>query len=86
MQLNRPIIFAAIFIGSVGALQAVLDNKKISRVLIGAYAFTLVLAAVDLFGAGAGKLAGAIALLAAFYVGLTQFPWQQLGHAVTGSK
>lgn len=80
--MNRTILFAALFIGLVGASQAVLNHGKLSRVLIGTYVLLLLLALVDAMGGAARQLASAIAILAALYAGLTQAPWQQLMAAV----
>lgn len=82
MRINRTILFAALFIGLVGAVQAYVNHGKLARVLLGSYVFLLLLSIVDLIGGGASQLASALAILAALYAGLTQAPWQQLMLAV----
>lgn len=80
MTINRPVLFSAVFIGVVSGVHALLNQGKLSRVLIGTYVFILVCALLDVIGLG--QLAAALALLAALYVGMSQFPWQQLLTAV----
>jgi uncharacterized membrane protein len=82
--MNRTVLFAALFIGLVGGLQAFMNHGKLSRVLIGTYVLLLLLALVDAIGGAASQLASALALLAALYAGLTQAPWQQLLRTVNG--
>ena len=82
--MNRTVLFAALFIGLVGGIQAFINHGKIARVLLGTYVFLLLLALVDAIGGGASQLASALAILAALYAGLTQAPWQQLLKAVQG--
>lgn len=81
-MINRTVLFSALFIGLVSGVQVFINHGKIARVLIGTYVFLLLLALVDLIGGGASQIASALAILAALYVGLTQFPWQQLLQAV----
>lgn len=82
--MNRTILFAALFVGLVGGVQAFVNHGKLARVLIGTYVLLLLLALLDAVGGGASQLASALALLAALYAGLTQAPWQQLLKTVHG--
>lgn len=81
-MINRTIIFSALIIGISGVLQSFLRTGHFSRALIGSYVFLLLLSLVDLVGGAASQFASALAILAALYVVLTQFPWSQLAGSV----
>lgn len=82
--MNRTVLFAALFIGLVGAAQVYVTKGSMTRVLIGTYVLILLLALLDAIGGAASQLASAFAILAVIYAGLTQAPWQQLLKAVQG--
>lgn len=78
MDVNKKIVVAVAFVTAVGIVQNWMQHKGITRTVLGAFVFLLVLSLLDLFGPGMSALAGALALLAALYVGLTQMPWGAL--------
>jgi hypothetical protein len=82
MTINRTVLFAALFLGVVGGIQAFVNHGSISRVLIGTYVFLLMLGLLDAIGGAASQLASAFAILAVLYATLTQFPWAQLAQAI----
>lgn len=74
--MNKQIIAAVAIIGASGVVAAWVNKKPITRVILGSYVLLLILSVLDLFGGQVSKLAGALALIAALYVILNEFPWQ----------
>lgn len=85
-KLNTKIIVATIIIAASGIIRAWTDHKPITYVVIGSYVLLVILSVMDMFGGGLSELASALAMLAATYVILTEFPWQQLINLVQGKK
>lgn len=80
--MNKKIIAAAALIGFSGVVKAASSKAPLTPVITGAYIFLLMLAILDMFGGQASTLASALAMLAALYVLLTEFPWQSVVSAV----
>jgi hypothetical protein len=83
--MNRKIIIAVAIVAGSGIVQAWVKKKPITPIIIGSYVFLLVLAVLDMFGGPVSTLAGAIAMLAATYVLLTEFPWDTILTFVRGT-
>lgn len=77
---------AVVVIAGSGVVNAWLNKKPITMVVIGSYILLLVLSVMDMFGGKISQLASAIAMLAVVYVLLTEFPWKQLISVVQGKK
>jgi len=56
--------------------------KAITPVVIGGFILLLLLSIMDMFGGPMSTLAGAIAILAATYIILTEVPWNTILSAV----
>lgn len=76
--MNKKVVVAAVIITGSGVVNAWTNQKPITPVIIGGYIFVLVLAVMDAFGGPLADLAGALAMLAALYVLLTEFPWSKI--------
>jgi hypothetical protein len=76
--MNNKIIIAAGVIGASGIINAWINSKPITHVVIGSYLLLLILAIADSFGGALSSLSGGIAMIAMLYVLLTEFPWQQI--------
>lgn len=76
--MNQKIVAAVVIITGSGVMNAWMNKKPITRVVIGSYILLLVLSVMDMFGGGLSQLASGIAILAATYVLLTEFPWNQV--------
>lgn len=76
--MNKKIIVAAVVITGSGVVNAWSNSKPITPVILGGYIFILVLAVMDMFGGPLADLSGALAMLAALYVLLTEFPWSKI--------
>lgn len=85
-ELNTKIVVATIVIAASGIMQAWTDKKSITYVVIGSYVLLVILSIMDMFGGSLSQLASALAMLAATYVILTEFPWQQLINLTQGKK
>jgi hypothetical protein len=81
---NKQIIVAAIVIGVSGISNAWINSRPITTVVIGSYIFLLVLAFMDMYGGSLSMLSGGLAMVAATYVLLTEFPWKQVIGLVQG--
>lgn len=68
MQINRHIIISVIGISAIGALKAIGQKSSVTVVLVGAYAFGMMLSLADLIGGTVSTIAGMIAYLALFYM------------------
>jgi len=75
---NNKIVVATVVIAGAGVVNAWMNKKPITTVIIGSYILLLILSLMDMFGGKASQLASAFAMLAVVYVLLTEFPWQQL--------
>ena len=84
--MNQKIVVAVFIIGGSGIIHAVVNKTAITPVIIGSYIFLLVASILDIFGGQASQFAGALALLAATYVLLTEFPWTQILGMVKGTS
>lgn len=68
MAVNKAVVIGAVGITTAGVISAVVKKKPITPVVIGGYLVAVIGGVIDLFGTGASKLAGAIAMLAFFGV------------------
>lgn len=84
--MNKKIIIATFIIGGSGIVNSWVHKKAITPVVIGSYVFLLVLALMDTLSPQLGQLAGAIAMLAALTVIITELPWGTILQAVKGGK
>ncbi len=84
--MNKQIVAAVVIIGASGIVSAWTKKQPITRVILGSYVLLLILAILDLFGGQVSRLAGALAMIAALYVIINQFPWSTLLNIVQGSK
>lgn len=84
--MNKHIVASVFIIGSSGVINAWSHKKAITPVIIGSYVFLLVLSIADMWGGQVSQLAGAIAMLAALTVLLTEFPWDIVLRTVQGKK
>lgn len=84
--MNRKIVIAVIIIGGSGFINAIMAKKPVTPVIIGAYIFLFVLSILDMYGGPVSDLAGALAMLAATYVIITELPWDQIIKLVQGKK
>lgn len=82
--MNKKILASGIVITFTGVVVSWQQNKPITRIIMGGYIFTLVLALLDMFGGEMSIFAGALAMLAMLYVLLTEFPWATLIQAARG--
>ena len=82
--MNKKIIAAAFVIAGAGVFRAWQAKTAITRVVLGAYVFVLMLSIMDMFGGPLATLASALAMLAVTYVLLTEVPWQTIITTVTG--
>lgn len=87
-MVNRQIVIAVVVIGFSGLLRIwtgqAAQGSSVTRVLLGAYLLMLVLSIMDLFGGIFSTLAGAIAMLAALVVVITEIPWGIVFQSVSG--
>lgn len=84
--MNRKIVVAVVIIAGSGVVNALLKKKPLTPVIIGAYVFLFVLSILDIYGGPASQIAGALAMLAATYVIITEVPWDQIIKLVQGKK
>jgi len=80
--MNKHIIASVMIVGGSGVINAWTNKKPITPVILGSYVFLLTLSIADMFGGQVSQLAGAMALLAAVTVLLTEFPWGTVLKAV----
>jgi len=73
--MNKTIVASTAIITGSGLVNAYTKKQPITRVIIGGYVLMLMLSIGDLFGGDFAKIMSAIAVLAATYVLLTEFPW-----------
>lgn len=85
-MVNQKIVVAVIIIGGSGIVHAIVNKTVITPVILGSYIFLLVCSVIDIFGGPASQFAGALALLAATYILLTEFPWSQIIGLVQGKQ
>lgn len=84
--MNRQIIVAVVIISGTGIVNAMLNQKAVTPIIIGSYVLLLLLAIADAVGGPFSQVWGAIALLAATVVVFTEFPLQQVISLVQGKK
>src|SRR5258708_15360983 len=63
-SMNRKIIVAVVVITGSGVVNAILNKKALTPVIIGSYVFLFVLSVLDMYGGPMSSLAGAPAKLA----------------------
>jgi len=80
--MNKEIIASAFIIGGVGAANGFIQQKPITKVLIGDFVFLFMLSIVDMFGGPFSSLSSALALLASLVTVLSVIPWQQILKAI----
>jgi len=80
--MNKEIIASAFVIGGAGVANGLIQQKPITKVLIGDFVFLLMLSIVDMFGGPFSSLSSALALLASLVTVLTVIPWQQILKAI----
>lgn len=69
-----------------GIIRAAQGKTNYTTVLIGGYVFMLVLSVADMFGGNLSRLAGSLALLAALYVVIEEFPWDIIINLIQGNN
>lgn len=74
MQVNRHIIIAVVVIASVGALNAWLLRKPVTRVVVGAIVLLFFLSLADAVGGPFSSLASALSMLVMLSVMLVELP------------
>jgi len=84
--MNRKIIVATFVIAGAGIMNAWMNNKPVTPVILGSYIFILMLSIADMFGGALSTLSGGIAMVAVTYVLLTEVPWSQFIKIVQGKK
>lgn len=62
--MNRQVLVSGVVIGVLGITTAIGQQKPISRVILGAYIFTGLLALLDAFGGILSQVASGLALVA----------------------
>jgi hypothetical protein len=82
--MNKKVIIAVFIIGGSGVVNAATKGTAITPVILGSYIFLLVLSLADALGGPVAQLAGALAMLAAVVVLLTEFPWSTILSTVQG--
>ena len=80
--MNKEIIASAFFIGGSGVANGFIQQKPITKVLIGDFVFLLMLSIVDMFGGPFSSLSSVLALLASLVTVLSVIPWQQILKAI----
>jgi len=82
--MNKKIVIVGVIIIGSGVANAWLAKppKAITPVVIGGFIFLLMLSLMDMFGGPMSNIASALAILAATYVLLTEFPWNTVLNAV----
>jgi hypothetical protein len=83
--MNKSVVASAAIITGSGIINAWVNKKPVTRVIVGGYVFILTLSIGDMFGGELSKLMSALALLAATYVLITEFPWGILISTVQGT-
>lgn len=83
--MNKSVVASTAIIMGSGIANAWINKKPVTRVIVGGYVFMLMLSIGDMFGGDLGKLMSALALLAATYVLLVEFPWTTVIGAVQGT-
>lgn len=84
--MNRKIVVAVIVITGSGVVNAILNKKALTPVIIGSYVFLFVLSIADMYGGPMSTLAGALAMLAVTYVLITEVPWTTIINLVQGKN
>jgi hypothetical protein len=84
--MNKQIIASVVIIAAAGVTSAWAKKGPITRVILGAYVLLLILSVLDLFGGPVSRLASALALIAALYVVINQFPWSTVIGLVQGKS
>lgn len=84
--MNKKVIIAVFIIGGSGVVNAATKGTAITPVILGSYIFLLVLSLADALGGPVAQLAGALAMLAAVVVVLTEFPWQTIISTLQGKN
>ncbi len=82
--MNTKVVVSVFVVASSGVFKAMINHAPVTPIILGSYIFLLVLAVMDVFGGQMSTLAGALALIAATFVLLTEFPWTQLVGIVQG--
>lgn len=83
--MNKQIVASTAIIVGSGLSNAYAKKTSVTRVIIGGYVFMLMLSIGDMIGGDLSKLMSALAILAATYVLLTEFPWSELIKLVQGT-
>jgi hypothetical protein len=84
--MNTKIVAAVVVIAGAGIVNAYIQKKPITTVIIGSYILLLILSLMDMFGGKLSDLASALAMLAVVYVLLTEVPWKQIIGLAQGKK
>jgi hypothetical protein len=85
-SVNKKVVIAVFLIGGSGVVNAAMNKTAVTPVILGSYIFLLVLSVLDAFGGPMATLSGALAMLAAVVVVLTEFPWGLLAQAAKGKS
>lgn len=83
--MNRKIVVAVVVISGSGVVNAMLNKKALTPVIIGSYVFLFVLSILDMYGGPMSTLSGALAMLAVTYVLITEVPWQTIISLLQGT-
>lgn len=89
MGTNRTVIIVALYVAAVTFVNHTIGNSSnttLTKILVGAYIWLLLLSLMDMFGGALSQIASALAMLAAIYVTLNVFPWQQILSLSKGGK
>ena len=84
--MNKQIVIAVVIIGGSGVVNGLIAKKPLTAVIMGSYILLLVLSIMDMYGGPLSTLSGAIAMLAATFVVITELPWKTIIGAVQGKK
>jgi hypothetical protein len=86
--MNKKIVIVGVIIVGSGVANAWLAKppKAITPVVVGGFIFLLLLSVLDMFGGPMSSVASGLAIVAATYILLTEFPWQTVLSAVNAQS
>lgn len=86
--MNKKIVVVGVIIIGSGVLKAwtAKPPQAITPVIIGGFIFLLLLSIMDMFGGPMSTVAGALAILAATYIIINEFPWAVILSAVKAQQ
>lgn len=86
MNVNRKIVMSGFLIVGTGIINAAQGKSDYTTVLVGGYVFMLVMSVMDMFGGNLSRLAGILAILAALWVVINEFPWDVIINLIKGNN